>query len=241
MAGETEGIDSEGRGRDGRFPSTFRSKLLTAGAPHSAQRRQALDLLIWCYWKPVFCYVRRCGCAEQDAKDLVQEFFAACLETNFFGQADPARGRFRNCLLGSLKHFLANRHLAAHAQRRRPPQGVVSLEDLGGVDSSRGGWEPAGGETPEAVFHCAWVADLSQRVLCRLEQEGTETGKLADYELFRQRVVLPALEGTVPPPLSELAARLGLSEKQAANWVLTGRRAYQRLLLEEIRAYAGSE
>ena len=91
------------------------------------------------------------------------------------------------------------------------------------------------------MFRRAWVADLTQRVLRRLEQECQASGKLPHYELFRQRLVLPALEGSEPPPLAELAGRLGLSEKQAANCLLTARRAYQRLLQEEIRAYAASE
>jgi hypothetical protein len=78
-----------------------------------------------------------------------------------------------------------------------------------------------------------------------------DTGKQAHYALLRQRLVLPALEGAClprlrrrqaePPPLRDLAARLGLSEKQAANHLLTARRAFQRLLEEEVRSYAGSE
>lgn len=239
MADKTAGADSGSGGRDGGFPSTLWSKLLAAGASGSTERRDALNFLLQRYWKPVYCYLRRCGCDEEDAKDLVQDFFAACLREGFFAKADPARGRFRNYLLGALRHFLANARRAAQAQKRRPPRGVVSLEEL--ADRESGGFQPAGGETPEAVFHRAWVSDLTQRVLRRLEQECQGTGKLPHYELFRQHLVLPALEGTEPPPLRELAGRLDLSEKQAANCLLTARRAYQRLLQEEIRAYAGSE
>jgi len=41
------------------------------------------------------------------------------------------------------------------------------------------------------------------------------------------RLVLPALEGAEPPPLRDLAGRLGLSERQAANHLLTARRVSQ--------------
>ena len=242
MADQTPRPDSTSGGRDGGFPSTLWSKLFAAGAPDSTQRREALNVLLQRYWKPVYCYLRRCGCGEEDAKDLVQEFFAACLDQNFFAQADPARGRFRNYLLGSLRHFLANARRAAHAQKRRPPQGIVSLEELAvGDSSSPGGFDPPDLQTPEAVFYRAWVADLTQRVLRRLEQECQATGKQAHYELLRQRLVLPALEGAEPPPLGDLAGRLGLLEKQAANCIVTARRAFQRLLAEEIRTYAHSE
>jgi len=239
MADKTDSPDNESGGRDGVFPSTLWSKLLAVGAGDNTECRDALNFLIQRYWKPVYCYVRRCGYGEEDAKDLVQDFFAACLRQDFFARADPARGRFRSFVLGSLKHFLANARRAARAQKRRPPQGLVSLEELAGSES--GGFQPAGGETTEAVFHRAWVADLTLRVLCRLEQECQATSKLSHHELFRLRLVLPALEGTEPPPLRDLAVRLGLSEKQAANCLLTARRAFQRLLQEEIRAYASSE
>lgn len=232
---------NDGRGRYGVFASTHWSKLLAAGGGNSAERRDALNWLLARYWKPVYCYIRRCGYCEEDAKDLVQEFFTACLGGGFFGQADPARGRFRNFLLGALKHFLANHRRAVHAQKRQPAQGLVSLDQAAATDSGAARFEPADPETPEAVFYRAWVADLALRVLRRLEAESRATGKQAHYELLRQRLALPALEGLPPPPLCELAGRFGLSEKQAANCLLTARRAYRRLLKEEIRTYAESE
>jgi len=41
--------------------------------------------------------------------------------------------------------------------------------------------------------------------------------------------------------MRELANRHGIDEKQAANALLTARRAYQRLLRDEIRLFARSE
>jgi RNA polymerase sigma-70 factor (ECF subfamily) len=222
----------EGRGW---FPATHWSRFASLRAGDSAQRHDALNFLLQHYWKPVYCYLRRSGWGEEDAKDLTQEFFAACLRSDLFGQADPARGRFRNFLLVALRRFLANAQRAAHARKRRPPQGFVPLDDLAAGDSAS--FEPADSRTPEAVFHRAWLADLTQRALRRLEHECQATGKQVHYELFRQRLVLPALEGTEPPPLRDLAARLGLSEKQAANCLLTARRAFRRLLEVEIRDF----
>lgn len=233
------GPEIEGNPPDGAFPATHWSQLAALRAGVGAERTAILNFLIQRYWKPVYCYLRRSGCGEEEAKDLVQDFFAFSLQRDFFDQADPARGRFRSFLLGSLQHFLANARRAAHAQKRRPPQGLVSLEELAGSDSGR--FEPADRETPEAVFHRAWVADLTQRVLRRLEAECQATDKQAHYEILRQRLVLPALEGTESPPLRDLAGRLSMTEKQAANHLLTARRVYRRLLEEEIRGYANRE
>lgn len=236
---DTDDTSAQGGRGQKWLPETPWSKVLATGAEDSPERSAALDYLLQRYWKPVYCYVRRRGYREEDAKDLVQDFFEACLRHDFFAQADPARGRFRNFLLTALQHFLANAHRAAHAQKRRPPQGVVSLEQVAASD--RGAFQAVVPETPEDVFHRVWVADLTQRVLSRLEQECRATGKQAHYELLRQRLLLPALDNAAPPPLRELAERFGLSEKQAANCLLTARRAYQRLLREEIRDYVSNE
>ena len=235
------GPDSESGGAEGTFPATHWSRLAALHAATPADRDAILNNLICRYWKPVNCYLRRAGSTEEDAKDLVQEFFATCLARELFARADPARGRFRSFLLGALEHFLANVRRAAHAQKRRPPGGLVSLDELAVGDSSRPGFQPTAPDTPAAVFHRAWVANLTLRVLRRLEQECQTTDKQPHYELFRQRLVLPALEGVEPPALRDLAGQFGLTEKQAANCLLTARRAFQRLLREEIRTYAGSE
>jgi len=231
--------DSESGAPDGAFPATHWSQFVALRAGVGAERTAILNFLIQRYWKPVYCYLRRSGCGEEEAKDLVQDFFAFCLQRDFFDQAEPARGRFRSYLLGSVQHFLANARRAAHAQKRRPEKGFVPLRDP--ATASSAGFEPADRSTPEAVFHHAWVTDLVQRVLRRLEQECQTTDKQAHYEILRQRLVLPALGGAERPPLRDLAQRFGLSEKQAANCLITARRAFQRLLQEEIRGYARSE
>jgi hypothetical protein len=49
------------------------------------------------------------------------------------------------------------------------------------------------------------------------------------------------LEGSEPPSYQTLAKQYGLTEKEAAARVVTARRAYHRLLREEIRIYATSD
>jgi hypothetical protein len=48
-------------------------------------------------------------------------------------------------------------------------------------------------------------------------------------------VIDPMLEGTPEPPLKALAEELGVSAKEASNCLVTMRRAFQRLLKEELK------
>lgn len=231
--------ERKGRAGDGAFPVTHWSVVLAVRGEDTALRGQALDFLCERYWKPVYCYIRRCGCPEEEAKDLVQGFFTDCLARHAFAKADPARGRFRNFLLRSLQHFMANEHRAAHAIKRRPEGGIVDIDDLPAGISGK--FTAPRRRNPEEVYYRAWSITLIQRALHRLEGECRSTGKLVHYEIFSHRIVLPVVEGIDPPSLRELAARLRVTEKEASNCLLIARRAYRRLLVNEIRDEVANE
>ena len=76
----------------------------------------ALTELCQIYWRPVYVFVRRQGIAQHDAQDLTQGFFAELIESQAYTRADPAKGRFRSFLLGTLKHFIA--HARGHDRAR---------------------------------------------------------------------------------------------------------------------------
>lgn len=78
-------------------------------------------------------------------------------------------------------------------------------------------------------------------MLTLLESECRDKGKPDYYDLFRRRIIEPALQGTEPPPMIDEARALGVTEKKACNRLVTVRRAYQRLLRHEIRCHATSE
>lgn len=223
----------------GAFLDTHWSKLMAVRAGASSERRSVLNFLIQRYWKPVYCYLRRSGCGEEDAKDLVQEFFAACLRHDFFAKADPAKGRFRNLLLKSLQHFLANARRAALAKKRHPSKGFACIDETAFEVEQPAALKDT--VTPDEIFHRTWLTELVRRVLKRLESACRESGQETHYELFRRYLVAPALDGTDAPRLRELGAACGLTGKDAANRVLTVQRAFQRLLTDEIRVYATSE
>lgn len=232
-------VEAERDTRQGAFPVTLWSKLMALRDGDDAGQRVVLDFLIRRYWKPVYCYVRRFGYDDEQAKDLVQEFFMVALTKKLFAKADPDRGRFRNLLLKSVQHFMANTHRHNVAKVRRPPEGFITIHEL----SSQEGpvVVPKNTETPDELFHRTWLRELVLRVLKALEVECLTTGKQMHFQLLRLRIIEPILDGAEPPSLQALAQRYGLGEKEIANQVLTARRAYQRLLRAEIRLYAGSE
>ncbi|MBM3878811.1 MAG: sigma-70 family RNA polymerase sigma factor [Verrucomicrobia bacterium] len=221
------------------FPRTHWSRLEALQGDVSAARREALEYLAQRYWRPVYVYVRRQRYNDEQAQDLVQEFFLRALARDLFARADPARGRFRNFLLKSLQRFLANAYRDAHARIRHPARGFVPIDEL--ASESGAAALPPDTLTPDEAFHWKWLRELVRRVLRTLEIECQATGKQTHFELLHQRVIAPLLEGAEPPSLRDLAQRHGLSEKDVENRVITARRAYQRLLRQEIRLYATSD
>ena len=102
------------------FASTRWSMVLQAGnsATVSAHAFNALSELCQIYWRPLYSFLRRQGCNAEDARDLIQGFFADLIETRAYTRADREKGRFRSFLLGTLKHYAADVHDRGRALKR---------------------------------------------------------------------------------------------------------------------------
>jgi RNA polymerase sigma-70 factor (ECF subfamily) len=226
--------------KPGLLPQTDWSQIRRLKAAPDTEQQPLLDVLAEKYWTPIFQYLLCQGHAEQEAQDLIQDFFVFALQTRLFAKADEQRGRFRSFLLGSLNNFVANSYRKQSAQKRKPAAGIGSLDEL--VDD--GYYHPkslVNTETPEVLFHRAWVREVVRNVLAAMERDFRSTGKTTHFILFESRVVLPELEGDEPPPLRQQARELGLEFKEAANQITTAKRAFLRLLEKEVRSYVRSE
>lgn len=226
--------------KPGLLPQTDWSQIRRLKAAPAAEQQPLLNVLAEKYWTPMFQYLLWQGYPEHEAQDLIQEFFVFALRTRLFTKADEQRGRFRSFLLGSLNNFLANEHRKQSAKKRKPAAGIGSLDELVGD----GYYQPKAlinTETPEVLFHRAWVREVVRNVLAVMESDFKSTGKTTHFILFHTRVVLPELEGGEPPPLQQQARELGLEYKEAANQILTAKRAFRRLLEREVRTYVRSE
>ena len=81
------------------------------------------------YWKPVYCYLRCRGFANEEAKDLTQAFFhEIVLGEDLVKQADRGKGRFRSFLLTALRNYLINVRDKETAQKRLPRGRLIPLD-----------------------------------------------------------------------------------------------------------------
>ena len=78
------------------FPGWTSGVVLAAGRSDSTRGRAALEQLCRNYWYPLYAFVRRLGHSAHDAEDLVQSFFAVCLEKDYLGAVE--RKQCESCM-----------------------------------------------------------------------------------------------------------------------------------------------
>ena len=207
---------------------------MAAGRGDSTRAHAALEKLCANYWYPLYAFTRRLGHNAHDAEDLVQSFFAVCLEKNYLGAANQTKGRFRSFLLLALKRFLANEWDKARALKRGGAQTTISLDSL--TAEQRYALEPAEPLTAEKLFERRWALTLLDQVVTRLRDEQFAAGKREQFEQLKECLTA----GGSGQPYAELAGRLGTSEGAIKVMVHRLRQRYRELLQEEIANTVGS-
>ena len=222
------------------FLTTHWSLVEGIASPEDGDRSPALvGLLLQRYWKPVYCYLRRKGYRNEEAKDLTQGFFhEVVLERHAVEKADPARGRFRSFLLMALNRYVANVHKRDGRQRRTPKGKLVPLEVAEPPELS----QLVAQSDPEDCFNYAWVSALLERVLEDVESSCHRDGKTVHWHLFHDRVLQPITDRTDPVGLKEICAKYGIEdETRASNMIVTVKRRFQALLREHLRKSVTSD
>ena len=162
----------------GRFPPTRHSIVAGAQSDDPDARRQAFDVLVAAYWKPVYKYLRlKWQASDEDARDLTQEFFARAFEKAFFQRYDPDKARFRTYLRVCLDGFAANERKAARRLKRGGDHAIVPLD----FQSAEG--ELRQHEIPDG-------ADLDEGIVVGSVFKGLITGLLIGF-FARTRKSLP--------------------------------------------------
>jgi len=219
----------------GRFATTHWSVVLSAGQPDSSRYQQALEMLCRTYWFPLYAYLRRHGYNTQKAEDHIQAFFACLLEKRGLRLADPKRGRFRSFLLTALKHFLANEHARAQAQKRGGGCKILPL-DIENAEN-RYAREPRDELSPEKLFERSWALAVLDRTMARLQAEAAAAKKEKHFDCLK--IYLTAEKNAVP--YNEVATRLKMTEGAVKIAVYRLRRRYRDLLRDEIAQTVTSE
>ncbi len=221
------------------FLTTHWSIIENVGSSGEDRNQALIGLLLSKYWKPVYCYFRRKGYDNEQAKDLTQGFFhEVVLGRGLIQKADQSKGRFRSFLLIALNRYLITAKTGQAAQKRIPENKLVSL-DVYDLPELR---QAASELTPEDSFNYAWVSSLLEQVLQDVESKCHEDGKTVHWHIFHDRVLEPIMDKTESPSMKEICRRYGIeSEAKASNMVVTVKRRFQTILRNHLRGLVISE
>src|SRR5210317_1439495 len=118
-------------GVGGAFLTTHWSIVENVCSDDEDRNRALIELLLSKYWKPVYCYLRRKGYDNEQAKDLTQGFFhEIVLGRGLIEKADQSKGKFRSFLLLALNRYLINIKEQESAQKRIPREIPVPLDQI---------------------------------------------------------------------------------------------------------------
>jgi RNA polymerase sigma factor (sigma-70 family) len=219
---EAEGL------RAARFPTTRWSLIiLAARRDPTTECEDALAILCAHYWYPLYTFARRLGYPAEDAKDLTQGFFVRLLEKNYLRQFEKERGRFRTFLLAAFRHYTANEHDRAQAQKRGGSYETLSLDFEGAEARYR--QEPIDPQTPERVYERRWALTVLDRALARVGDEYA-TNKRAWFDRLQSFLTAAPHEF----PCTRIAAELSSTEDAVRVALHRLRRRFREALKAEV-------
>jgi hypothetical protein len=195
--------------------------------------RILINFLLKQYWKPVYCYLRRKGYDNEQAKDLTQDFFhEVVLNKDMVGRADQSKGRFRSFLLYALNEYLIKQSIRERARKRIPKGKLISI-DLVEAPTLPQSME---GASAEEYYHYAWLSSLLERVIAEVRAECGRQGMEIHWALFHQRVLMPILSSQSPTSLAHISQVQGVSDaKKASNMIVTVKRRFRTALMQHVR------
>jgi RNA polymerase sigma-70 factor (ECF subfamily) len=198
------------------------------------QDQSLIGSLLGRYWKPVYCYLRRKGYDNDQAKDLTQGFFhEVVLNRNLVQRAEQSKGRFRTFLLHALNHYVINVKRKQTVQTRIPKDRMIPLD---AVDPSALP-QTLSEASPEDSYNYTWLSALLDQTLSELRVECRNEGLDLHWQVFYDRVVGPTLHDAAAPSLADVCREYGIGdEKKAANMTVTIKRRFQKILKRHVRS-----
>jgi hypothetical protein len=195
-----------------------------------------LDRLIRMYWEPLkIFFVATFPTLRDHADTYLQEFAEdKMLKQGWLQQADKSRGKFRNFLKTSLRHFTLDR--LNRAEVKHAPMSLDELEvDLPGPDA------------PSEQFDLSWAQTVLGEALRRMEADcrnpaAEQPRRTYIWEMFRVRLLEPLFNDAPQVPYEQLIEKFQLrSPMDASNLLLSGKRIFKGHLGQVIEDYAGKD
>src|SRR6476646_10129188 len=135
-----------------QFPTT-RQSLVDAAA---ARGTDALAAIAEVYWKPAYKHVRiQWRRSNEEAKDLVQGFFAALLEQDILAKFDPEKGRLRTYLRACIDRYVMKQDESAGRLKRGGELEIASF-DFETAEREIASASPS----PEDIFFREWQREM---------------------------------------------------------------------------------
>lgn len=207
------------------FPET-RTSLIDAAAHGGGElSREALEAVVETYWKPAYKHVRaKWRRSNEEAKDLIQGFFASFTEPGGLERFDPARGSFRNYLRTCLDHYVSKQRELASREKRG---GTAQLLDF---EEAERELAAAPDSSPEEVFFREWQRQMFALALEDFRQQAVRAGRPVPLRVFEQ---YDLAEGE-RPRYADLARQHGIAETQVVNYLAWARRELRRCLMNRL-------
>lgn len=207
------------------FPTTRWTLLAQATLHGDEAGREALARMCERYRRPVVMFLAAQGFPGHQQEDLAQEFFLRWLKTRAWKRADRLRGKFRNFMLGAVRHMIAHEAEKNAAMKRGGGIADMRLDDED-FDLEL----PAADSGAVHAFDRGWALALISNTITMLRSEHEARGKAAEFEVLRQ--FLPGSE--VPPSLEDAAARMSLNLIACKSALHRLRERFRELLRAEV-------
>ncbi len=200
------------------------------------RRSEALGEIVVIYGPGLVAFARYesdGALTHADCEDVVQDFFYKCLTRDVLERADRTRGKFRNFLAKTFKHFMINWIRDRNAGIRMPPGGVIPLHEL--VDRLGRDMEPRSGESAEQAYERLVRSSLFGYMLSEFEKSCRAAGQGKKYELYVRHDIEPGRDGGDAPSYAALARDFNLPSEDAVGRVIRAARdEFSSLLLAKV-------
>jgi DNA-directed RNA polymerase specialized sigma24 family protein len=200
---------------------------------HEDKDRALVGLLLERYWKPVYCYMRRKGYDNEQAKDLTQGFFQeVVLNRHLVGRADSSKGRFRSFLLHALNQYLVDERRRETTRKHIPRDKLIPLD----IDDLQTLPQMVSKLDAEQSFDYVWKAELLERALAEVKDRYIKRSMETHWYVFQDRLLRPALEGKDQPSLKEICQRYDIdNEATVSNMLNTVKKLIRSVLKSYVR------
>lgn len=226
-------------GESKSFQTTYWPEIYDAKRSAERHKKEIIGKLLTKYWKPVYCYLRRKGYDNEQAKDLTQGFFhEIVLGRNLIQQSEEARGRFRTFLLTALDRYVVSVYQRKTAKKRTPTGTMVQLETAELLNLPVAQAEAK----PDQLFHYVWAVSLLDQVIAKVKDECYSTDKKTHWKVFRAKVLAPVFDNVTAPSLREICTKYGVeNESKASNMIVTVKRRFRAVLRRCLRQFVQSD